>query len=44
MDSILARGVLAFVCAKRWLYALEVNVVESVVGVTRAYQCGVRAD
>ena len=30
-------------CVGRWLNALEFNVVESVVGVTHARQCGVKA-
>ena len=30
-------------CVGRWLDTLEVNVVDSVVGVTQARQCGVRA-
>ena len=33
-----------YVCDRRWLYTLEVNVVESVVVVTRDRQCGVRAE
>ena len=30
-------------CVGKWLDALEVNGVESLVGVTRTRQCGVRA-
>ena len=30
-------------CVGRWFDDLEVNVVESVVGVMRARKCGVRA-
>ena len=31
-------------CDRLWLYALEVHVVESVVGVASARQCDVGAD
>ena len=36
MEIVGSRGVLRWVCSWRWVEVLEVNVVESVVGVARA--------